>query len=358
MAVTDAVAAMLMRGGTSKGLYVLREDLPDDPADRDDLLLRLMGSPDPRQIDGVGGAHPLSSKVAVIAGSDDPDVDVEYLFLQVGVDEPLVSDRQNCGNLLAGVGPFAVERGLVAVGGDRAHVRIRMLNTAAVAVARFPLGPDGLPRYEGDVSISGVPGAAAAVELDFEAIAGGTCGALLPTGNHVDRLADLDATCVDNGMPVVVVRATDVGVRGTESCAQLEEDADLRDVVERLRLEAGHAMGLGDVSATTIPKVTLLSPPEGEAAAATRTFIPHRCHTSIGVLGAVSVATVCRLPGSVAEGIAPGSGGDHVVLEHPSGTFTATVALADGADGPVVRRAGIVRTARKLMDGTVFPRPA
>ncbi len=356
--MTAGVPAMLMRGGTSKGLYLLAGDLPEEPARRDDLLLRLMGSPDQRQIDGVGGAHPLTSKVAVVSRSDDPAADVDYLFLQVGVDDATVSDRQNCGNLLAGVGPFAVERGLVDATGDRVTVRIRMLNTGSVAVARFPLDPERRPQYEGDTAISGVPGAAAAVELDFEGIAGGTCGALLPTGNLVDHLAGIPVTCVDNGMPVVVLRASDAGVAGTEDCEQLEDDARLRDLLERVRLEAGPAMGLGDVAATTVPKITLLSPPRGEGAATTRTFIPHRCHTSIGVLGAVSVATVCRLEGTVADGVARPPEGERVVLEHPTGTFTATVVVEGGAPEPVVRRAGIVRTARKLMDGTVFPRPA
>lgn len=353
----SGVPAMLMRGGTSKGLYLLREHLPGDEEERDGLLLRLLGSPDPRQIDGVGGAHPLTSKVAIVAPSEDDEADVDYHFLQVGVDEPIVSGQQNCGNLLAGVGPFAVERGLVAVAGARARIRVRLVNTGSIAVATFPLDDAGGPRYEGDTSISGVPGTAAAVDLTFTDIAGSSCGALLPTGNLVDRFAGIEVTCIDNGMPVVVLRASDVGIRGDESCVELEANEPLCDLLEHLRLEAGPAMGLGDVRDTSVPKLTMLAPPQGDAAAATRTFIPHRCHSAIGVLGAVSVATVCRLPGSVAEGIAVATEEDHVVLEHPTGTFTATVSVVDGDDGPIVEGAGIVRTARKLMDGTVFPRP-
>ncbi len=354
------VRAMLMRGGTSKGLYVLEEELPEDEAERDDLLLRLMGSPDPRQIDGLGGAHPLTTKVAVVAPGAAGDADVDYLFLQLGVDEPLVTDRQNCGNLLAGVGPFVVERGLVETAGERATVRIRMRNTDSIAVASFPVDPETRqPIYTGDTAISGVPGTAAAIELAFEDIAGSSCGALLPTGNLVDRFAGIEATAVDNGMPVVVLRASDLDVRGDETCEELEADARLRERLEEVRLEAGPAMGLGDVREATVPKLTLLAAPSGVGQVTTRTFIPHRCHASIGVLGAVSVATVCQLPGSVADGIVREGDGERVVLEHPTGTFTATVAAHLDEDGrPVVSRAGIVRTARKLMDGTAFPRGA
>lgn len=355
---TNGVRCMLLRGGTSKGVYLVRDELPAEAAARDDLLLRLLGSPDARQIDGLGGGHPLTSKVAVVAPADDADADVEYLFLQVGVDDPLVTDRQNCGNLLAGVGPFALERGWITTTDDHASVRIRMLNTGGVAVATFPVR-DGRPRYDGDTAISGVPGTAAGITVHFRDIAGGSCGALLPTGRPVDTLADVPVTCVDNGMPVVVLRAADVGISGAESPAELEANQPLRDVLERIRLAAGPAMGLGDVTDLTVPKLTIVAPPTGTGDVTTRTFIPHRCHTSIGVLGAVSVATACLLPGSVGHDVlrsAPDA--TTVTLEHPTGTFTATVTLAAGADGtPVVREAGIVRTARKLMDGTAFPRP-
>lgn len=353
----DGVRAMLMRGGTSKGVYLLEQDLPTEPQVRDDLLVRMLGSPDPRQVDGVGGGHPLASKVAVVAPGDPGDADVDYLFLQVSVDEPLVTDRQNCGNLLAGIGPFAVERGLVTVEGDTATVRIRMRNSNSIAVATFPVEPStGMPRYEGTTAISGVPGTAAAIELAFEDIAGSTCGHLLPTGNLVDSFAGVDATAIDNGMPVVVLRADQLGLQGDESCEGLESNAPLRERLEQIRAEAGKAMGLGDVSGTTVPKLTIVSPPRAGGAITTRTFIPHRCHTSIGVLGAVSVATACQLPGTVADDLVVHPDDDHFTLEHPTGTFTATVSVDHGPSGVSVRRAGIVRTARKLMDGTVFPR--
>jgi 4-oxalomesaconate tautomerase len=322
--------------------------------------MAVMGTPDPRQIDGIGGAHPLTSKVAVVSASTDASerdgADVDYLFLQVGVERAFVTDQQNCGNLLAGVGPFAVERGLVSVTGDCAEVRIRMLNTGGIATARFPLA-DGRPDYTGNTSIAGVPGTSAAVELEFAGTAGSTCGALFPSGNPVDLVHGVEVTCIDNGMPVVVLRATDVGVRGDESCDQLEADTKLRSTVERIRLEAGRLMGLGDVSAATVPKMTLVSPPTQGGTLCTRTFIPHRCHDAIGVLGAVSVATAVLVPGTPAAEVATALvEAGRVTVEHPTGTLDATVEVRMDENGNVsVARSGILRTARMLMDGIVYP---
>jgi 4-oxalomesaconate tautomerase len=357
-AVQDGIRCMVMRGGTSKGLYFLADDLPEDAASRDDLLLRIMGSPDQRQIDGMGGAHPLTSKVAVVGRATAGTADVDYHFLQVVVDEAVVTDRQNCGNLLAGVAPFALERGLVPPPrGDMAAIRIHMVNTGGLATATVPLC-DGRPRYDGRASISGVPGTAAPIRLDFEGIAGSSSGALLPTGRAVDRVEGLEATLVDNGMPVVVLRAGDLRVTGHETCAELEGDDALRQTLERVRLAAGPLMNLGDVAATTVPKLTLVAAPRAGGTIATRTFIPHRCHDAIGVLGAVSVGTAALLPeGPAAEVADLGGAADGVVtIEHPTGTFDAAIDLSLVDGSPVVERAGIIRTARKLMDGTVFPR--
>ena len=341
------VRCMLLRGGTSKGAYFLAEDLPADPAERDDLLLRAMGTPDPRQIDGIGGAHPLTSQVAVVSPSADGAADVDYLFLQLGVEEPTVSDRQNCGNLLAGVGPFAVERGLVPAGGDRTSVRIRMLNSGSVATATFPT-PGGAVDYDGGTAISGVPGTAARIDLDFAGTEGSSCGALLPTGRPRDLIDGIEVTCVDNGMPVVVAAASDLGATGYET-----DLSRLRDRIQSLRLAAGELMGLGDVAAAPVPKTTLVAPPRAGGMICTRTFIPLRMHTSIGVLGAVSVATALLLDGAVGRDLAevppPGA---PMGIEHPAGRLDVVVEL----DGTSVRRASIVRTARKLFDGTVFPR--
>ncbi|MAT04232.1 MAG: 4-oxalomesaconate tautomerase [Acidimicrobiaceae bacterium] len=350
---------MLMRGGTSKGAFFVDDDLPTDPHERDALLLRIMGSPDVRQIDGVGGATPLTSKVAVVGRSSRPDADIDYLFLQVSVDQPLVSDRQNCGNLLAATAPFAIERGIVTADVDAdvtMSVRVYMVNTDSIATATIRLA-DGKPAYRGETSIDGVPGTAAAVQLDFEDIAGGSCGALLPTGNTVDTIDGVDVTMIDNGMPVVVMRATDLGIQGTESPSALDADDRLRTRLESIRLQAGRLMHLGDVTDTTVPKLTMVSAPTGGGDISTRTFIPHVCHEAIGVLGAVSVATAALLPGTPAAAVTrPKAGADGLLTcEHPTGTFTAAVEVDADGDVPVVRRSGIIRTARKLMDGTVFP---
>jgi 4-oxalomesaconate tautomerase len=344
---------MQMRGGTSKGLYFLAGDLPADPAERDDLLLRVMGSPDPRQIDGVGGGHPLTSKVAVVAPSALPGIDVDYLFLQVMVDQAIVTDKQNCGNILAGIGPFAIERGLVPARGDQTSVRIRMVNTDGIVTATFPT-PGGRPRYDGDTAIDGVPGTAAAVVLDFED--SGTGASVFPTGNITDVFGGISVTCVDNGMPVVVVAAASLGKTGQESVAELEGDEELNKRVQALRLEAGKAMGLGDVSGTTVPKISLVSPPAHGGTISTRTFIPVRVHESIGVLGAVSVGTAIVVPGAVGHDLAVLDGGARLSVEHPSGALQVEVELDESATPPKVVRSGVVRTARKLFDGTVFPR--
>jgi 4-oxalomesaconate tautomerase len=350
----DGIRAMQMRGGTSKGLYFLADDLPADPAERDDLLLRVMGSPDPRQIDGVGGAHPLTSKVAVVSPSAVEGVAIDYLFLQVMVDKPIVTDKQNCGNILAGIGPFAVERGLVPASGDETKVRIRMVNTDGIVTATFPT-PGGRPRYDGDTAIDGVPGTAAAIVLDFEDSGTGT--GVFPTGNVRDEFGGIPVTCVDNGMPVVVVEAASFGKTGYESIAELEGDEELNKAVQELRLEAGKAMGLGDVSSTTVPKISLVAAPAHGGTISTRTFIPVRVHESIGVLGAVSVATAVVLPGAVGSDLAvvtPGS--PRLSIEHPSGALQVEVELDTTTTPPKVIRSGVVRTARKLFDGTVFPR--
>ena len=357
-ALADGIRAMQMRGGTSKGLYFLAGDLPDDPAERDDLLLRVMGSPDPRQIDGVGGAHPLTSKVAVVAPSALPGIDVDYLFLQVMVDQAIVTDKQNCGNILAGIGPFAVERGLVPARagqaqGDQASVRIRMVNTGGIVTATFP-AVGGRPRYDGDTAIDGVPGTAAAVVLDFED--SGTGASVFPTGNITDVFGGISVTCVDNGMPVVVVAAASLGKTGQESVSELEGDEELNKRVQALRLEAGKAMGLGDVSGTTVPKISLVSPPAHGGTISTRTFIPVRVHESIGVLGAVSVGTAIVVPAAVGHDLAVLDGGARLSVEHPSGALQVEVELDESATPPKVVRSGVVRTARKLFDGTVFPR--
>jgi len=352
-----AIPCSLMRGGTSRGLYFHAPDLPADRVIRDRVLLAAMGSPDIRQIDGVGGAHPLTSKVAVISRSSRADADVDYLFLQVAVDRAEVSDAQNCGNILAGVGPWAIERGLVRVAGDVTPVRIHMVNTASVAVAHVAT-PGGAVSYQGSARIDGVPGTAAGIPLEFLDVAGSSCGALFPTGATRDRVDGIDVTCIDNGMPVVIVAAADLGKRGDESPEELEGDGELKRRVEALRLALGPRMNLGDVLHKTVPKMTLVAPARQGGAIATRTFIPHRVHEAIGVLGAVSVATAILAPGSVAAAVAgPNAampGRRSLDVEHPTGFFTVDIDAEVHGGALTVRRAALLRTARLLMRGEVF----
>ncbi len=351
-AVPDGARAMWMRGGTSKGGYFLREELPVGPKERDAFLLSVMGSPDVRQIDGMGGSDPLTSKVAVVAKSERHGVDVDYLFLQIFVDQPIVTDAQNCGNILAGVGPFAIERGLVEAQQDETPVTIYMENTGQIAVARVQT-PNGTVSYEGDAHINGVPGSSAPVPIEFKDTAGSSCGALLPTGNVVDVIDGVEVTMIDNGMPCVVMRASDMEISGEESPEELEQNADLRAKLEAIRLKCGPLMNLGDVAEKSVPKMTMVSAPRDGGTIATRTFIPHRCHKTIGVLGAVSVATACLLKGSPAHGLAnTGAGFERTMpIEHPTGEMTVVAKLNDAGD---VISAAILRTARKLMDGRVF----
>ncbi|WCN11349.1 4-oxalomesaconate tautomerase [Marinomonas mediterranea] len=343
---------MWMRGGTSKGAYFLADDLPSTEKERAGILLRVMGSPDKRQIDGMGGADPITSKVAVVKQSQREDADVDYLFLQVFVDQAIVTDAQNCGNILAGVGPFAIERGLVDASDGENNVRIFMENTGQIAIAQVQV-ENGRVVYEGEACIDGVPGASAPVPITFKDTAGSSCGALLPTGNVVDTIDDVQVTLIDNGMPVVVMTAEEMGIKGTETREELEANDVLKGKLESIRLKAGPMMNLGDVSTKSVPKMTMVSSPMKGGAISTRTFIPHRCHASIGVLGAVSVATAAVLESSPANPIASFTDANRMSLdvEHPTGRMT--VVLDRDESGEIVS-AALLRTARKLFDGYVF----
>ena len=343
---------MWMRGGTSKGGYFLKADLPADPALRDAFLLRVMGSPDPNQIDGMGGADPLTSKVAVVAKSARDGVDVDYLFLQVFVDQAIVSDAQNCGNILAGVGPFAIERGLVKASGDETRVVIFMENTGQIAVATVQT-PGGAVNYAGGAAIDGVPGTHAPIPLEFRDTAGSSCGALLPTGKPQDVVNGVRVTLIDNGMPCVVMKAADMGITGYEDRDTLDADTALKARIEAIRLAVGERMNLGDVREKTVPKMMLVAPPRAGGAICVRSFIPHRAHATIGVLGAVSVATACLIAGSPAAEVAVVPGGARKLLsvEHPTGEMSCVLEVGEGGE---VTSAALLRTARKLMDGVVF----
>jgi 4-oxalomesaconate tautomerase len=348
-----AIPCVLMRGGTSKAAFFLAGDLPSDPVRRDRLLLAAMGRDDARQIDGIGGGTPLTTKVAIVSRSADPLADVDYLFAQVVAAESRIDVSPTCGNILAGVGPYAIERGLVAASSPRTAVRIRMVNTRSYCTAIVET-PGGRVTYAGDTRISGVPGSAAPVLLAFSDIAGSSCGALLPTGRTRDVIDGVPVTCVDNGMPVLLMRAADLGVTGYESPAALDADTALKARIEAIRRAAGPMMKLDDVAAKVIPKVTLVAPPIDGGAVHTRTFIPKVCHDAIGVLGAVSVASACVLEGSVATGLAQvgTSRLQDLSIEHPSGEFTVRLERDDTGTG--FASAALLRTARALFSGHVL----
>jgi len=347
----QSIPYMQLRGGSSKGIYFRAQDLPADAAMRDQVLLDIVGR-DARQIDGLGGAHPLTSKVGIVSLSSRPDTDVDYLFAQVVVGENRVDTTPNCGNILAGVGAFAIESGMLPVQGESTTVRVYMVNSGNRCELLMQT-PHGRVDYRGDARIDGVPGTAAPVICNYRDIAGSACGVLLPTGNRRDEILGVPVTCIDNGMPVVLIPAAALDKSGYESCAELEADAVFRSRLESIRLEAGRRMNLGDVQHKVVPKLSLISAPQKGGHLCTRTFIPHTCHTAIGVLGAVSVATACVLPDSVADGIARPIEGRNpqISVEHPSGEFSVELGLDENKN---VLRAGLLRTTRLLSKGEAF----
>jgi 4-oxalomesaconate tautomerase len=349
-----AIPCLFMRGGTSRGPFFLESDLPGDPALRDRVLLAAMGSPDSRQIDGLGGADPLTSKVGIVSTSSRPGVHLEFLFVQVLIDEARVDTTPNCGNMLAAVGPFGLERGLVKAAGVETAVRILTRNTGMLSDVVLQ-SPGGRITYEGSARIDGVPGTSAPVKISFLETAGSVCGKLLPTGNVVDTFDGIPVTCIDNGMPVVVMRANDLGRTGYETRDELNADAALKARIEAIRLQAGPAMKLGDVAKKIVPKMSLIAPPRADGSLCSRTFIPHDCHAAVGVLGAVTLATACVIKGTVAEGVAklPPGNVKLVSVEHPTGEFTVELEM-DPKDTQSVIRAALLRTARLIMRGEVM----
>lgn len=354
-----AIPTLFMRGGTSRGPFFHPSDLPVDPDLRDAVLLAVMGSPDTRQIDGLGGAHPLRSKIGIVERSETPGVDLDFLFGQVSVDRPVVDMTPNCGNMLSAVVPYALETGLVRTAGDLSQFRVLTRNTGLLCDITVKT-PGGQVTYEGEAEIDGVPGRSAPILIDFLDTAGSVCDGLLPTGEVLDRVqisgvGMLEVTCIDNGMPMVLMRARDLGRSGYESVEALNADVELKERLEKIRLAAGEKMGLGDVRDKPYPKMCLVAPPQGRGAVSTRCFIPHVCHNAIGVLAAVTVASACVMKGSVAERIARVPRGEvkAMPVEHPSGAFGVEVEV-DPADERNIVRARILRTARLLMRGEVM----
>ena len=347
------ISCYFMRGGTSHGPFFRAVDLPSDIATRDRVLLAVMGSPDARQIDGIGGADPLTSKVGIVSTGTD-GVDLEFLFAQVSLKEPLVDTTPNCGNMLAAVVPFAIERGMVAARGEVTTLRVLTKNTGTLCDIEVQT-PGGRMEYAGKARIDGVPGTAAPVNISFLDTAGSVCGALFPTGNLVDSFDGVDVTCIDNGMPVVVMQAVDLGVSGYESRDELNANAGLKKRIESIRLQAGPAMKLGDVTKKVVPKMCLVAKPAEGGHITTRTFIPHDCHAAVGVLGAVTVATAAVTPGTVAHRVAQVPAGPRKTfsVQHPTGEFTVVLEMSAANPAEVVR-ASLLRTARLLMRGEVF----
>jgi 4-oxalomesaconate tautomerase len=350
-----AIPCVLMRGGTSKGPYFLADDLPSDPALRDQVLLAVMGSPDTRQIDGIGGADPLTSKVAIVSKSARPGIDVDYLFAQVIINRAFVDTGPNCGNMLAGVGPFAVENGLVPAHDKETIVRVYNVNTKAVIHAAVKT-PGGQVQYDGDVAIDGVPGTGAPISLNFLDAVGSKTGKLLPTGHVRNVIEGVEVSCVDLAMPMVVARASDFGKSGYEAKAELNADTALLARIERVRKAAGAQMGMGDVTGKVVPKFALIAPPRHAGTITSRYFVPDSCHSAHAVTGGLCLAATCVLPGSIADGIAvlPPGPRRMIVIEHPSGTLATEFELEGRGDAPVIKRAAFVRTARKLMSGLVY----
>jgi len=350
-----AIPFLFLRGGTSRGPYFNRADLP---ADRDALarvLVAALGSGHRLNIDGIGGGDAVTTKVAMLSRSDSPDCDVDYFFAQVSVLDGLVDFKPTCGNILSGVGPAALEMGLVAPQGDTTKIRIRAVNTGA-RVESIVRTPGGRVDYEGDAAIDGVPGTAAPVLLNFMDVVGGVTGALLATGNLVDSFDGVQVTSMDVAMPIVIARAADLGLTGYETAQELDDMKPLMARIESIRLQAGAAMGLGDVSKSVTPKFAVLSPPRAGGAVTARYFMPWACHPSMAVTGAQCLASCVLTPGSIAEGIAQPPGGSPAIvrIEHPMGEIEVTVDAETGPEGFRLRSAGLVRTARLLARGEVM----
>ncbi|WP_116133115.1 4-oxalomesaconate tautomerase [Tropicimonas sp. IMCC34043] len=350
-----AIPFHFLRGGTSRGPYFKRADLPEDHETLAKVLLAVIGSGHPLNIDGIGGGAAVTTKVAMLSRSTDPDADVDYFFAQVSVEDRTVDFKPTCGNILSGVGPAALEMGLVEAAGDRTHIRVLSVNTGARIEAVVET-PGGKVRYDGSAAIDGVPGTAAPIYLNFMDVVGSSTGALLPTGSVRDEIDGIEVTCMDVAMPMVIARAADFGLTGHETAAEIDANRDFYARMEPIRIEAGKRMGMGDVSGSVTPKFGLLAEPREGGTIAARYFMPKSCHPTMAVTGSQCLASCVLTPGTVAEGLfTPPEGVPAlVVIEHPSGTIDVTVDYENGADGFQLRSAGLLRTARLLARGEVF----
>ena len=351
-----SIPCAVLRGGSSRAVYFLKDDMPENAILRDRALLTVVGGPDTLQIDGIGGGHPLNNKAAIVSTSARDDADLDYLFLQLVPAEGRDSTEQNCGNILVGVGPFAIETGLIEAATPRTTIRVHMVNSGNLCELTLET-PDGHVKYEDDAVVDGASYGSVPVICDFVDVAGSSCGSLLPTGNVLDEIDGVSVTCIDNGMPVAVLRAEDFDVAGDETAEELDANEALKRKLETLRLKLGPLMQLGDVADMTVPKMCLVSAPRNGGLISTRTFIPHICHRSVGILGAVTVATACLLPGSVCSDIAAIPEGEEIIVsvEHPSGALSVRLVVDETASAEErIKRAGVVRTARLIMRGHAY----
>ncbi|MEM9044859.1 MAG: 4-oxalomesaconate tautomerase [Pseudomonadota bacterium] len=351
-----AIPFLFMRGGTSRGPYFNRSDLPEDRQELAELLCDVLGAGHPLNIDGIGGGAAVTTKVAMLSPSDDAWADIDYFFAQVAVEERLVDFKPTCGNILAGVGPAAIEMGLIAARDGETLVRIRSVNTGALVEAKVQT-PEGVVLYEGDCAIDGVPGSAAPVPLSFMKVAGSNTGSMLPTGNVSDLIDGIEVTCIDVAMPLMIARASDFGVTGAETREELDANADLIRRLEAVRVKAGERMGMGDVSKSVTPKIGLLAEPKGDGAITARYFMPWACHPTMAVTGAQCIASCLLCPGTVARDLArlPNGSPAKIVIEHPSGTIEVLVDYQSTSDGRItVESAGLLRTARLLARGELM----
>jgi hypothetical protein len=345
------IPCVMMRGGTSRGAFLLAQDLPQEEKLRDEVLIKIMGSGNALEIDGIGGGNPLTSKVAIISRSNDPKADIDYLFAQVLVHEQRVDTTPNCGNMLSAVGAFAIEKGLINAAMPTTRVRIRNVNTNTFIEADIQT-PNGVVEYEGTSKIDGVPGTSAPIALTFLNAAGSKTGQIFPTGQQIDYIDSVPVTCMDMATPVVIIPAEYLGKTGYESAQDLDADRELLSRIESIRLQAGEAMGLGNVSNKVIPKPILISAPQHGGTINVRYFMPHSCHKALAITGAIAIASSCVINGTVTLQVTPGTHDGNITIEHPGGALD--IHLTNEGDEPATLRASVIRTARKIFAGDVY----
>lgn len=350
----SSIPYMQIRGGSSKGIYFNKKDLPIETKLRDKIILSIVGG-DSRQIDGLGGANPLTSKVAIISKSNKKDCDIDFLFVQVVVGENRIDISPNCGNILAGVGAFSIEEGLIKAQDKTTSIKINMINSNNICELKLQT-PNSKLTFIGDAKIDGVEGTSSPIICNYIDVAGSVCGSLFPTGNKKEIINGVEITCIDNGMPVVLIDAKSLKKTGYESCDELSSDSLFRKKLEDIRLKAGPLMNLGDVTNRVIPKMTLVSKATKGGNINTRTFIPHACHAAIGVLGAVSVASACLYDDCVTTMAKTTKDlNQKISVEHPSGEFSVELTCEEENGELKIKKAGLLRTARIISKGVAYP---